>query len=156
MSLKNELLDKTQYFSTTDSYNSSNLNVYINTFRIPDIVNLSYTVIYNKIPIYSYNSEFFSAVAPGNSIISGTLGVVFTETGYFEIIRKTIDDFLNATSSPNQATKNSEIMANSKIIVDDTKYWFGLFSHQRNSSLWKGMLSISLDSDDMEAEKLFK
>ena len=44
----------------------------------------------------------------------------------------------------------------SKIIVDDTKYWFGLFSHQRNSSLWKGMLSISLDSDDMEAEKLLK
>lgn len=28
------------------------------------------------------------------------------------------------------------------------RYWYGLFSHQRASALWKGMLQIELDSDD--------
>lgn len=33
-------------------------------------------------------------------------------------------------------------------IVNDTRYWFGLFSHQRDTSLWKGMLALPLTSDD--------
>lgn len=36
-------------------------------------------------------------------------------------------------------------------LIGDTKYWFGLFSHQRNTSLWKGMLAIDLDSREDEA-----
>ncbi|RSE88615.1 DUF6932 family protein [Achromobacter denitrificans] len=36
-------------------------------------------------------------------------------------------------------------------LVDDTRYWFGLFSHQRETSLWKGMLQINLDEDDSDA-----
>lgn len=40
------------------------------------------------------------------------------------------------------------------LIVDDTRYWFGLFSHQRVTSLWKGMLSVSLQSDDDAARSL--
>jgi hypothetical protein len=40
------------------------------------------------------------------------------------------------------------------LLVDDTRYWFGLFSHQRESSLWKGMLKVPLLSDDVEAEAL--
>ncbi len=43
----------------------------------------------------------------------------------------------------------------SEVIVDDTRYWFGLFSHQRDTSLWKGMLKIPLCSDDAEASALF-
>jgi len=34
------------------------------------------------------------------------------------------------------------------LIVRDTAYWFGLFSHQRATSLWKGMLIVPLNSDD--------
>lgn len=33
-------------------------------------------------------------------------------------------------------------------IVQYTKYWFGLFSHQRESYLWKGMVEIPLACDD--------
>lgn len=40
------------------------------------------------------------------------------------------------------------------LIVDDTRYWFGLFSHQRVTSLWKGMLSVPLQSDDDAARSL--
>jgi hypothetical protein len=35
-----------------------------------------------------------------------------------------------------------------ELLVDDTRYWFGLFSHQRETSLWKGMLKVPMQSDD--------
>lgn len=35
-----------------------------------------------------------------------------------------------------------------RLVVEDTMYWFGLFSHQRVSNLWKGMIRIPLLSDD--------
>ncbi|MGB4344076.1 MAG: hypothetical protein WBJ03_10720 [Moraxellaceae bacterium] len=33
-------------------------------------------------------------------------------------------------------------------IVNQTRYWFGLFSHQRDTFLWKGMIEIPLASED--------
>lgn len=36
----------------------------------------------------------------------------------------------------------------SALVVSDAFYWFGLFSHQRVSNLWKGMLRIPIMSDD--------
>ena len=41
-------------------------------------------------------------------------------------------------------------------IVNNTKYWFGLFSHQRESYLWKGMIEISIISNDDEAIKILE
>ena len=37
------------------------------------------------------------------------------------------------------------------LLVDDSRYWFGLFSHQRESLLWKGMLQLPMLSDDADA-----
>jgi len=39
----------------------------------------------------------------------------------------------------------------SKTIVSNVRYWFGLFSHQRTSYLWKGLLEIPLQADDAQA-----
>lgn len=39
-------------------------------------------------------------------------------------------------------------------LIDQTKYWFGLFSHQRVSSVWKGMLEIPLTNDDSDVAAL--
>jgi len=36
------------------------------------------------------------------------------------------------------------------IIVNRTSFWYGLFSHQRESYLWKGMLEISMADDEDE------
>ncbi|MCE8032182.1 hypothetical protein EKK97_09530 [Billgrantia tianxiuensis] len=36
-------------------------------------------------------------------------------------------------------------------VVSNTRYWFGLFSHQRESYLWKGMVEIPIDCSDDEA-----
>jgi len=41
-------------------------------------------------------------------------------------------------------------------LVNTTKYWFGLFSHQRESYLWKGMIEIPLICCDEEAQLLLK
>jgi len=41
-------------------------------------------------------------------------------------------------------------------IVNSTKYWFGLFSHQRESCLWKGMIEIPIVCDDNEALKILE
>jgi hypothetical protein len=41
-----------------------------------------------------------------------------------------------------------------ELIVSRSRYWFGLFSHQRSTYLWKGMLEISLDDDDATARTL--
>jgi len=37
-----------------------------------------------------------------------------------------------------------------KFVVSLTAYWFGLFSHQRETFIWKGLLEISLDDADEE------
>nr|WP_321466421.1 hypothetical protein [uncultured Desulfobulbus sp.] len=37
-----------------------------------------------------------------------------------------------------------------QVIVNRTSYWHGLFSHQRESFLWKGMLKVSLSDDETE------
>lgn len=35
-------------------------------------------------------------------------------------------------------------------LVNQTKYWFGLFSHQRETFLWKGMLQVPIGADDAD------
>ena len=41
-----------------------------------------------------------------------------------------------------------------ELLVDRTRYWFGLFSHQRATALWKGMVQVPLDSDDLQARTM--
>lgn len=37
------------------------------------------------------------------------------------------------------------------VVVRQSVFWFGLFSHQRETALWKGILQIELDVDDAAA-----
>lgn len=39
-------------------------------------------------------------------------------------------------------------------VVSRTRYWFGLFSHQRTSYLWKGLIEVPLVDDDDGARAL--
>ena len=42
-----------------------------------------------------------------------------------------------------------DLMLPPEHIVSQSRYWFGLFSHQRSTYLWKGMLEVPLmDADD--------
>jgi hypothetical protein len=49
-------------------------------------------------------------------------------------------------SSPNR-------VADAWRLVDDVRYWFGLFSHRRSDDVWKGMLQLPLDTaaEDVQA-----
>ena len=38
-------------------------------------------------------------------------------------------------------------------IVNRTSYWFGLFSHQRDTFLWKGMLEINMQEQEQVAQQ---
>lgn len=38
-----------------------------------------------------------------------------------------------------------------EMLVSSSRYWFGLFSHQRDSHTWKGIVSIPLHDDDLAA-----
>lgn len=52
------------------------------------------------------------------------------------------DTFLvNLTSSPES-------------LVTQTRYWYGLYSHRRGDALWKGLLQLPLDSDDLAARAM--
>jgi hypothetical protein len=33
-------------------------------------------------------------------------------------------------------------------LVQDVRYWYGLFSHRKSDQLWKGLLQLPLESDD--------
>ncbi len=39
-------------------------------------------------------------------------------------------------------------------LVAQTRYWFGLFSHQRDTYLWKGMIEVPFGADDKDVELL--
>jgi hypothetical protein len=41
-------------------------------------------------------------------------------------------------------------------LVKDTSYWYGLFSHQRQTAVWKGMVELSLVSDDEAAVQILE
>lgn len=39
-------------------------------------------------------------------------------------------------------------------VVQQTFYWWGLFSHQKSTALWKGVVVVNLASDDAAAARL--
>jgi hypothetical protein len=41
-----------------------------------------------------------------------------------------------------------DLAKDARLVVEDTMYWYGLFSHQRETFLWKGMLRVPLNADD--------
>lgn len=45
-----------------------------------------------------------------------------------------------------------ELRKRPDLLVDDARYWFGLFAHQRDTALWKGMVQVPLQSDDAAAQ----
>lgn len=45
-----------------------------------------------------------------------------------------------------------DLDADRTFVVEQTAYWFGLFSHQRDSFRWKGMVQLELIEDDGPAE----
>lgn len=47
-----------------------------------------------------------------------------------------------------------DLTKDARLIVADTMYWYSLFSHQRDTYMWKGLTQIPLLGDDAEAAAL--
>lgn len=46
-----------------------------------------------------------------------------------------------------------DLAVNPVHIVNQTRYWFGLFSHQRDTYLWKGMVEVPITLADADASE---
>lgn len=44
-----------------------------------------------------------------------------------------------------------DLTKDARYVVADTMYWYGLFSHQRDTFMWKGLVTVPLMSDDADA-----
>lgn len=44
-----------------------------------------------------------------------------------------------------------DLTKDARYVVADTMYWYGLFSHQRDTFMWKGLVTVPLMSDDDDA-----
>lgn len=43
-----------------------------------------------------------------------------------------------------------DLLTHPLFLVNQTAYWFGLFSHQRETFLWKGMLEVPMTEEDAD------
>lgn len=44
-----------------------------------------------------------------------------------------------------------DLTRDARYVVAETMYWYGLFSHQRDTFMWKGLVTVPLMSDDAQA-----
>ncbi len=47
-----------------------------------------------------------------------------------------------------------DLLDTPEVIVDASRYFLGLFSHQRTTMIWKGMLQVRLEDDNVDQEAL--
>jgi len=98
-------------------------NVEIIRGRAPNDVDL---VTFAERPVGVDNSNWREFILSNRALF---------DTGYLKAEYKCDAYYVDLAMSP-------------KLLVSQTAYWFGLFSHQRETSLWKGMLQIDLLCDE--------
>lgn len=49
-----------------------------------------------------------------------------------------------------------DLTRDARYVVAETMYWYGLFSHQRDTFMWKGLIKVPLMSDDVHARALLE
>lgn len=47
-----------------------------------------------------------------------------------------------------------DLQTHPMFLMQQTQYWFGLFSHQRETYLWKGLIEIPLEEDEVGGKQL--
>lgn len=44
-----------------------------------------------------------------------------------------------------------DLARDARYVVAETMYWYGLFSHQRDTFMWKGLVTVPLMCEDEQA-----
>ena len=69
-----------------DYYTTADIELFMGDTKIDDVISLEYSIVNNKTPIYGAFSRYYDAVAKGNIIIKGSIGIVFKRTNYLSYL----------------------------------------------------------------------
>lgn len=67
-------------------YSGVQCQIFFEDILVDEIVNIQFSTITNRSPIYGYASQLFDTVANGNLIVQGSFSVNFVEAGYLAIL----------------------------------------------------------------------
>lgn len=73
-----------RYFSSIEA------QIFFGDQYIDEIVQISFSLQENKMPLYGYNSYLFDEIAMGNRFVTGTFSVNFTEPRYLMKVLNTL------------------------------------------------------------------
>jgi len=65
-----------------DNFSSSNVLVYFGDILIDEAMNIRFDVQQTRTPVYGYASQYYTFVADGHVLVSGSLTINFKEAGY--------------------------------------------------------------------------
>lgn len=71
-------------------YSSIDADIYFGNVFIDEVVNISWQVQQNTMPLFGYNSYTFDDIAVGSRIISGQFAVNYTESNYLSKVISTL------------------------------------------------------------------
>jgi hypothetical protein len=74
-----------------DYFSGSDVNIFFGKIWVDEIVNLSYSLTEQVLPIYGYNSFTYDAIARGRRIIEGQFTINFKSVGYLKELLKNAD-----------------------------------------------------------------
>ena len=115
-----------------DYFSGCDISVYFGDIWVDEIVSLTFSLVEQVQPIYSYNSKTYNDVARGNRIIQGTFRINFREARYLtSILKKCIErqeEIKTFTSSPKDRVsalvslaRSGEILINTREFLDEYK-----------------------------------
>jgi len=91
-----------------DYFSGSQISIYIGDLLIDDIAHIAFDVRQNKKPIYSYASQYYNVVAPGQVIVSGQFVIPFKEAGYIPIALANFYHKMSAAKNMSPITKKGK------------------------------------------------
>jgi hypothetical protein len=101
----------------------------------------------------------FLDVGPPNDLDVVTFFRPSSDPAFYQGINDKFTAFVDPLESKRQYLLDHfplDLSDTPEMLVEGTRYWSGLFSHQRNSGVWKGMLRIELNTpmDDITARSM--
>lgn len=70
------LIQRRQYFSSNQAL------IFIGTILVDEIIGLQYQLSNQRIPIYGYNSEYYSVLARGRTLVQGAFSLNYKDSAY--------------------------------------------------------------------------
>lgn len=89
----------------TDWYSGTQISVMVGDILIDCAVSISFSFAQSKMPIFGYASQYYSFLADGHNVGSGTLTIAFKESGY---LMYPIQKFVNNSAEIDVIEANKE------------------------------------------------